>query len=91
MAVAKRHNLSHSPLLCSTPKGKGGRADRQALRLLILLPNAAATHTQVKGTVTIQTQVTGTAAEPENQPVSVLVAPIQKRKYRKKISLPGEG
>lgn len=31
-----------------------------------------------------QTQVTSTAAEPENQPVSVPVAPIQKKKYRKK-------
>ena len=35
------------------------------------------------GTAATPTPATGTAAEPENQPVPISVAPIQKKKYTK--------
>ncbi|KAM9591469.1 uncharacterized protein ACIBXB_006265 [Morphnus guianensis] len=43
-----------------------------------------ATPTPTTGTMATPTPVTGTAAKPENQPVPVSVAPVQKKKHTKK-------
>ncbi|KAM9590502.1 uncharacterized protein ACIBXB_005762 [Morphnus guianensis] len=43
-----------------------------------------ATPTPATGSVATPTPVTGTAAKPENQPVPVSVAPVQKKKHTKK-------
>lgn len=57
------------------------------------MPSTAAAPTPATGTVatqtaatdiaTTQTQATGSAAEPEVQPVLVQVAPVQKKSYTK--------
>lgn len=84
MAVPKRHNLPHSPLLCSTLRGREGeQTDRPCSYSCPLAKHCSYSYPGDRHMAT-QTQVTSTAAEPENQPVSVPVAPIQKKKYRKK-------
>ncbi|PKU29737.1 ubiquitin carboxyl-terminal hydrolase 4 [Limosa lapponica baueri] len=47
--------------------------------------DTVATLTPVVGVVATPTPVAGTATEPENQPVPVSVAPIQKKKYTEKL------
>ncbi|XP_049685369.1 uncharacterized protein LOC126050896 [Accipiter gentilis] len=46
--------------------------------------STVAAPTTTTGTVTTPTPVTDTAAKPENQPVPVSVAPVQKKKHTKK-------
>ena len=51
---------------------------------LIPMTSTAATQTPATGTVATQTLAMDDAAELENQPVPISIAPIQKRKYTKK-------
>ncbi|PKU34748.1 ubiquitin carboxyl-terminal hydrolase 4 [Limosa lapponica baueri] len=56
----------------------------QTLLDIMQHPQGKERETRLTGTTATPTLVTGTAAEPENQPVLVSVAPIQKKKYTKK-------
>lgn len=47
------------------------------------MPNTALTPTEAGGTVATETQITGAAAEPENQTMSASATPTQKKKYAK--------
>ncbi|GAB0206468.1 ubiquitin carboxyl-terminal hydrolase 4 [Grus japonensis] len=59
---------------------QGPQGEERENRLI----GTAAIPAMVTGTVATQIPVTGSAAEPKNQPVPVSVAPIQKKKYTKK-------
>lgn len=74
--------LSNAAQHYTVPPGRrGGNELTGAAALLTLIPNAAVAQTLATGTVATQTQAADAASEPENQPMSVLVAPIQKKKY----------
>ncbi|OPJ76193.1 hypothetical protein AV530_017869 [Patagioenas fasciata monilis] len=83
-ALASIYQTLLNIMQCPQGEEREGKKPTGTAAASTLGPDAVAAHTPATGTVATQTQVAGAATESENQPVSVSVAPLQKKNYTKK-------